>query len=294
MKFNPNNFSNFQMNNMNMFNPSNIQLNPRTNLNRNQMINSNINMNVFEPNIMQINQNNNMNQNMMMNMNNNMINNNNQNINNFGNFKGNNKINNFSQNNKINSNINNNMITHNHNHNSINNNNINNNIHNNSINNNINNNNNKNNLQHLKKQLLKNSLSLKDPFKIQMSIVLGLNNNKPYEHYVQGGNKVPDFMKQSSNENLNGIILDDKINVIFVVMKGNSHSRIFNKNDTIRDMLIKFIKSCGLQEYHLKFIYFLFNAVNLNTINQNQTLKDFGIRNGAKITILDLQDIIGA
>jgi hypothetical protein len=255
-----------------MFNTNNMPLSQRNNFNQNQMINNNRNMNMFNQNFNQINQNNNMNQNMIMsnrNMNNNMMMNNNQNINNLSNIKGNNIINNFPQNNMNNLNINNNNI-------------------------NNNNNNNTNNLQHLKKQLLKNSLSLKDPFKIQMSIALGLNNNKPYEHYVQGGNKVPDFMKQSSNENPNGIILDDKINVVFVVMKGNSHSKIFNKNDTIRDMLVKFIKSCGLQEYHLKFIYFLFNAVNLNTINQNKTLKDFGIRNGSKITILDLQDIIGA
>ena len=274
MKFNQNiHFTNFQMNNMNMFNTNNMPLSQRNNFNQNQMINNNRNMNMFNQNFNQINQNNNTNQNMIMsnrNMNNNMMMNNNQNINNLSNIKGNNIINNFPPNNMNNLNINNNNI------------------------NNNNNNNNTNNLQHLKKQLLKNSLSLKDPFKIQMSIALGLNNNKPYEHYVQGGNKVPDFMKQSSNENPNGIILDDKINVVFVVMKGNSHSKIFNKNDTIRDMLIKFIKSFGLQEYHLKFIYFLFNAVNLNTINQNQTLKQFGIRNGSKITVLDLQDIIGA
>ena len=286
MKFNPNINFNFQMNNMNMLNPNNIQMNQRTNFNQNQMINSRGHMRMFNQNNMQINQNNNMNQNMIMSnriMNNNTNIKNNQNLNNLGNINGNNIINNFPQNNMINNNINNNMI----NNNISNNNNMNNNI-------NSNNNINQNNLKHLKKQLLKNSLSLKDPFKIQMSIALGLNNNQPYEHYVQGGIQVPDFMKQSSNENPNGIMLDDKINVIFVVMKGNSHSRIFNKNDTIRNMLVKFIKSCGLQEYHLKFIYFLFNAVNLNTINQNQTLKDFGIRNGSKITILDLQDIIGA
>ena len=273
MKFNQNiHFTNFQMNNMNMFNTNNMPLSQRNNFNQYQMINNNRNKNTFNQTFNQINQKNNLNQNMIMsnrNMNHNMMMNNNQNINNLSNIKGNNIINNFPQNNMNNLNINNNNI-------------------------NNNNNNNTNNLQHLKKQLLKNSLSLKDPFKIQMSIALGLNNNKPYEHYVQGGNKVPDFMKQSSNENPNGIILDDKINVVFVVMKGNSHSKIFNKNDTIRDMLIKFIKSFGLQEYHLKFIYFLFNASNLNTINQNQTLKQFGIRNGSKITVLDLQDIIGA
>ena len=59
-------------------------------------------------------------------------------------------------------------------------------------------------------------------------------------------------------------------------------------------MLSKFMKSVGLMEYHLKNIYFLYNACNLNTINQDQTLDQVGIRNGARVAIIDLQDIIGA
>jgi len=266
---NPNLMNNNQ--NRNMFNPNTIPMNQRNNINQNLM-NNNQNRNMFNSNVVQINQNINMNQNSMaknQNMNMNMMNNSNQNFQNFeNNIKGRNIRNDFPQNNMANNNI--------------------------KMNNKISNNNNNANLQNLKKQLLKNSLSLKDPFKIQMSIALGLNDNKPYNHYVQGGNQVPDFMTQSSNDNPNGVQIDDKINVVFVVMKGNNHTKCFNKNDTIREMLLKFIKSFGLQEYHLKYIYFLFNAVNLNTINQNQTLKQFGIRNGSRITILDLKDIIGA
>ena len=59
-------------------------------------------------------------------------------------------------------------------------------------------------------------------------------------------------------------------------------------------MLSKFLKSVGLHEYHLDNIYFLFNAVNLNTINKEQTLKQFGIKNTSKITVIDIKDIIGA
>ena len=262
MQFNKNNFSNQGMN-MNTFNPNLMQLNQMSIMNQNQMFNVG-NVNMMNQNQIPFN-----NMNMMPNMN--MMNNNNQFRNNFGNINGNNMMNNFPQNN----NINNNNINFNANVN---------------INNNIDN---SQNIQDLKKKLLNNSLSLKDPYQIQLSIALGLNNNQPYEHYVQGGNQVPAFMKQSSVENpVDGN--NNKINVVFVVMKGNSHSRIFNQNDTIKDMLIKFIKSRGLQEYHLKDIYFLFNAVNLNTINQNQTLKEFGIKNGTKITIIDLKDIIGA
>ena len=296
MKFNQGNFPKFQMNmNMNMFTQNVMPMSQRNNINQNLMTN-NQNLNMFTQNVMPMNQRSNINQNVMANsqnrdmfnqnvmptnqrsnINKNLINNQNMNMNmmtnnnqNFKNFENNNKgmniRNDFPQKNMANNNIKTNNS----------------------------NNNNNSNLQHLKKQLLKNSLSLKDPFKIQMSIALGLNNNKPYEHYVQGGNKVPDFMTQSSNENPNEIEFDDKINIVFVVMKGHNHNRLFNKNDTIGEMLLKAIKSFGLQEYHLNYIYFLFNAVNLKTINQNITLMQFGIKNGSRITVLDLKDIIGA
>ena len=145
-----------------------------------------------------------------------------------------------------------------------------------------------------KKDLLRRSSTEKDPVKIQMKIALGLNNNRPYENYLKGGNQTPAFMKQSSSDNIpKG--LDDKINVVFQVMKGNIHNRAFNKTDTIQQMLLKFIKSLGLLEKHLDNIYFLFNATNLNTItNKNQTLVQFGIKDGSKVTIIDMGNIIGA
>ena len=145
-----------------------------------------------------------------------------------------------------------------------------------------------------KKDLLRRSLTEKDPVKIQMKIALGLNNNRPYENYLKGGNQTPAFMKQSSSDNIpKG--LDDKINVVFQVMKGNIHNRAFNKTDTIQQMLLKFIKSLGLLEKHLDNIYFLFNATNLNTItNKNQTLVQFGSKDGSKVTIIDMGNIIGA
>ena len=145
-----------------------------------------------------------------------------------------------------------------------------------------------------KKDLLRRSSTEKDPVKIQMKIALGLNNNRPYENYLKGGNQTPAFMKQSSSDNIpKGS--DDKINVVFQVMKGNIHNRAFNKTDTIQQMLLKFIKSLGLLEKHLDNIYFLFNATNLNTIsNKNQTLVQYGIKDGSKVTIIDMGNIIGA
>ena len=277
-----NNFMGFQMNminqqrisgnNMNFMNNcgqnlpfqspnmmSNINQN-RQNFNNNQMniVNNNNFGNNFPQNNMNINNNqfnNNMNLKNNMNFNVNRSNNNNMNINN-NQFSG-----------KLRQNMN-------------------------QINNNINMNNPKAQSQKLKENLIKNSLKLKDPYQIQLSYALGLNNNKPYEHYVAGGNQPAEFLKHSSSEKITNI--DNKINVVFTGTKGNLHTRFFNKNDKIKDMLSKFMKSVGLMEYHLKNIYFLYNACNLNTINQDQTLDQVGIRNGARVAIIDLQDIIGA
>ena len=193
------------------------------------------------------------------------------------NFNNMNMMNNFNNNNMNMNFVNNNMI--------------------NQPNMNINNNNIYNMMQNsvnFKKDLLRRSSTEKDPVKIQMKIALGLNNNRPYENYLKGGNQTPAFMKQSSSDNIpKGS--DDKINVVFQVMKGNIHNRAFNKTDTIQQMLLKFIKSLGLLEKHLDNIYFLFNATNLNTIsNKNLTLVQYGIKDGSKVTIIDLKNIIGA
>ena len=272
-----NNFMGFQMN---MFNQQRMPGNNINNMNNcgqnlpfqspNMMSNINLNRQNFNNNQMNI-VNNNFPQNNM-NINNNQFNNN-MNLKNNMNF-------NVNRSNNNNMNINNNQFSGKLRQNM------------NQINNNINMNNSKAQSQKLKENLIKNSLKLKDPYQIQLSYALGLNNNKPYEHYVAGGNQPAEFLKHSSSEKITNI--DNKINVVFTGTKGNLHTRFFNKNDKIKDMLSKFMKSVGLMEYHLKNIYFLYNACNLNTINQDQTLDQVGIRNGARVAIIDLQDIIGA
>ena len=162
--------------------------------------------------------------------------------------------------------------------------------------NNINNNqfiNNQNNQNNLKRKLFGEISNETDPIKIQMKIALGLNNNKSYENCVEGGNKGFSFMKQSSHDNLSKQS-NDKINIIFKAIKGNIHNRFYDKNETIENMLLKFLESVGLTKYHLNKIYFIFNAVNLSTVNQKKTLREFGIKNNSNIVILDINDIIGA
>ena len=278
-----NNFMGFQMN---MFNQQRMPGNNMNNMNNygqnlqfqspNMMSNINLNRQNFNNNQMNIVNNNNFGNNFPqnnMNINNNQFNNS-MNLKNNMNFnvnRSNNNNMNIINNNQFSGKLRQNM---------------------NQFNNNININNSKAQSQKLKENLIKNSLKLKDPYQIQLSYALGLNNNKPYEHYVAGGNQPAEFLKHSSSEKITNI--DNKINVVFTGTKGNLHTRFFNKNDKIKDMLSKFMKSVGLMEYHLKNIYFLYNACNLNTINQDQTLDQVGIRNGARVAIIDLQDIIGA
>ena len=150
-----------------------------------------------------------------------------------------------------------------------------------------------NNQDNLKRKLFAQISNETDPLKIQMKIALGLNNNKSYENCVEGGNKGFSFMKQSSHDNRSKQS-NDKINVIFKAIKGNIHNRFYDKNETIENMLLKFLESVGLTKYHLNKIYFIFNAVNLSTVNQKKTLREFGIKNNSNIVILDINDIIGA
>ena len=169
-----------------------------------------------------------------------------------------------------------------------------NNFMNNNMMNQFNNNNQINNNQdNLKRKLFAQISNETDPLKIQMKIALGLNNNKSYENCVEGGNKGFSFMKQSSQDN-QPKQSNDKINIIFKAIKGNIHNRFYDKNETIENMLLKFLESVGLTKYHLNKIYFIFNAVNLSTVNQKKTLREFGIKNNSNIVILDINDIIGA
>ena len=149
------------------------------------------------------------------------------------------------------------------------------------------------NQMNLKKKLFNESFNETDPFKIQLKIALGLNNNMPYENCVAGGNKGFSFMKKSSQDN-QPISKDNKINVIFKAMQGNVHNRMYDKNETIEGMLLKFLKSVGLNAYHYDKIYFIYNAINLSTVNQKQTLEKYGIKNNSSIVILDVNNIIGA
>ena len=111
---------------------------------------------------------------------------------------------------------------------------------------------------------------------------------------VAGGNRILDFFLYSSNDNNNNDNNPDLVNVVFLMMQGNKHSKSFKKTDTIKYMLESFVKSFGLSTNVLKKIYFLHNAVNLNSINQMKTLEQIKIKNFSKVNVIDINNIIGA
>ena len=131
-----------------------------------------------------------------------------------------------------------------------------------------------------------------DPYRIQKGIAFCLDNNKSNGNHVCGGN--PLFTTSSNDVNFQNNNSKDIINIVFLSMKGNKHNRKYNQNDKIRNVLENFLEGFGLPKNALKEIQFLYNAVNLNNLNENVTLKDFNIKDFARINIIDMKNIIGA
>ena len=155
---------------------------------------------------------------------------------------------------------------------------------------------NNNNSQILMKNIFDNLKFEEKPYKMQKAIAFCLdnNNNKSNENCVLGGNGL--FTTSSNDENIqiNDNNSKDIINIVFVTMKGNRHNRKCNQNDTIKNVLENFLEGFGLPKTALKEIIFLNNAINLNNLEDNITLKQFRILNNSKINIVDMKNIIGA
>ena len=106
---------------------------------------------------------------------------------------------------------------------------------------------------------------------IQSDILKVMNNNN--NPIVSGGNKFNNIFTTSSIDNNDNNQYSDIINIIFRMSQGNQHTRSYNQNETIPNMLKQFVNSFGLSENTLKEIIFLHNAVNLNNLEPNLTFK---------------------
>ena len=128
---------------------------------------------------------------------------------------------------------------------------------------------------------------------MQLGIALGLNNNQPYNNYLKPP-KYPFLRSSSKDNNFSNFGEPDIINIVFIAMKSNRHSRSYKKTEKIRDVLNKFLISVGLNENALKEIQFIFNATNLNHVNKDVTLQQCKVKNNSIIHIVDRGNIIGA
>ena len=130
-------------------------------------------------------------------------------------------------------------------------------------------------------------------YSIQLGIALGLNNNQPYNNYFKPPSYA--FLTSSSKDNNFANFGDPElINIVFVALKRNRHSRSYKKSEKIIDVLKKFLNSVGLSENALGEIEFIFNATNLNNVKKDVTLRDSRIKNNSIIYLVDKNNIIGA
>ena len=161
-------------------------------------------------------------------------------------------------------------------------------------NNNIGNNNNINNINNqnmLMQDLFNQIKSLEDHYEMQKKVA----NFIKFSKYVNPKIQPLPFFSQSTAEEKNINSFDNEIiNVIFVMLKGNKHSKLYNKNKKIHDMLKDFVTSFGLNEKSLERIQFLYNATLLNKLPKDMTLSKFHINNNSKINVIDMFDVIGA
>ena len=85
-----------------------------------------------------------------------------------------------------------------------------------------------------------------------------------------------------------------KLNIIFMTQKHQRATIIATYNMKIKDLLVKYISKIGLGPNVMgNSIFFLFNGKQID-INEEQTIRDYGLKAGAIILVLDVKEVIGA
>ena len=85
-----------------------------------------------------------------------------------------------------------------------------------------------------------------------------------------------------------------KLNIIFMTQKHQRATIIATYNMKIKDLLMKYISKIGLGPNVMgNSIFFLFNGKQID-INEEQTIRDYGLKAGAIILVLDVKEVIGA
>ena len=85
-----------------------------------------------------------------------------------------------------------------------------------------------------------------------------------------------------------------KLNIIFMTQKHQRATIIATYNMKIKDLLMKYVSKLGLGPNVMgNSIFFLFNGKQID-INEEQTIRDYGLKAGAVILVLDVKQVIGA
>ena len=85
-----------------------------------------------------------------------------------------------------------------------------------------------------------------------------------------------------------------KLNIIFMTQKHQRAAIIATYNMKIKDLLMKYVSKLGLGPNVMgNSIFFLFNGKQID-INEEQTIRDYGLKAGAIILVLDVKEVIGA
>ena len=145
---------------------------------------------------------------------------------------------------------------------------------------------------------LYNQLQKENDIKViqnQILNALNLNNNvNQISNNSVGGNEK--IFYTSSEEQINPNLGGEIINVIFKTSQGNFHKISLKPNETIGNMITKFLDKFELNDLVLKQVIFIHNATNLNSLDPSKLISDneVRIRNGAIVNVLDTNNVIGA
>lgn len=87
---------------------------------------------------------------------------------------------------------------------------------------------------------------------------------------------------------------DNQINIFFQTAAGNKINMILSMNTKIKDALLQYVKRIGLGPESINNdIYFLYSGQKIKS-NENRTIFQMGMLNGAIIIVIEVNNVMGA
>lgn len=87
---------------------------------------------------------------------------------------------------------------------------------------------------------------------------------------------------------------DNQTNIFFQTAAGHKINMILSINTKMKDALLQYVKRIGLEPESInKDIYFLYSGQKIKS-NENRTIYQMGMLNGAIIIVIDVNEVMGA